>query len=293
MPEVLETTPQTQETVETPSQQSQQDLNRQALYEQYYGTQTGGDTAVVEQSPITDTTAQVVIETATAAPVTATLPPEVIQLMQSMQAELAALKTQLKPTVPVIDTTHELEPSWIPLLREGRIKEAEDAMAEAMAKKVEARLIEQSSSKTREIMRAENKVDQFVNELRIANPELVPMEKMIAADAQQLMNVAYQAGKVKTTDDAVRIYQESVTEAVSSARKLYHTLRGDGKQEAQVRQREVLSSRPISPQQVDTNRQQTNQQQQEPPAQTDVEYIQRRRAVADYQKGLAPKPNFL
>lgn len=292
MPDVLETT-QTTEVLETP-QQSQQDINRQALYEQYYGTSTGGDTTVVDPESVADTTAQVVTETATQAPPVATLPPEVLQLMQQMQTELAELRTQLKPPAPVVDTTHEPEPSWISLLREGRVKEAEDALATAVAKKNQDQLLQQSTAQTREVMRAEADIDRFTTELRTANPELVPMEKMIAVEAQELMAQARQKGLIKTTDDAIRIYKTSVTEAVTSARKLYHTLRGDGKSEAQIRQREVLSSRPVPPQQVDTSRPQVNQNQtQEPPAQTDVEYIQRRKQVSDFQKGLAPKPNFL
>lgn len=299
MPDVLET-PQTTETVETP-QPSQQDINRQALYEQYYGTATptGGDAPVVETTPAQESAAIADPVAPPAVTPTATLPPEVLQLLQTMQSELIALKSQQAPPPPAIPVTPvaDAEPAWIPLLREGKIKEAEDAMAASVMAKIkdqlQDQLLQKSTDQTITRMRAEADVDRFTTELRTANPELVPMEKMIAVDAQERMNQAYKQGLVKTTDDAVRIYKASVTEAVTSARKLYHTLRGDGKQEAQTRNREVLSSQPVPPNQVDTSRQQVNTPQQEPPAQTDAEYIQRRRAVSDYQKGLAPKPNFL
>ena len=300
MPEVLESTPQTTETVvtETPTLQSQQDLNRQALYNQYYGTSTGGTESVVEATPVVDTTAQVVQEPVVQPPA-ATLPPEYLQVLQAMQAELAALRAAQPVAVSTAPAAPaEIEPAWIPLLREGKIKEAEDAMAQSVMARIKDQFgnqfLQQSTAQTREIMRAEAETDRFTSDLRAQNPELVPMEKMIAVHAQELMNVARQQGKIHTTDDAIRTYKESVTEAVSSARKLYHTLRGDGKQEAQVRQREVLSSRPIPPQSVDTSRPQVNgQDAQEPPVESGAEYLQKRLAVQNWQKGLAPKPNFL
>jgi hypothetical protein len=214
--------------------------------------------------------------------------------MQSMQAELAEVKAKLTPTAPVVNTEHSPEPGWISLLKEGRIEEAQDALASLVAKKNQDVLLQQGVAQTRELMRAENEIDRFTTDLRSQNPELVPMEKTIAVDAQERMAAARNAGLIKTTDDAIRIYKESVTEAVKSARKLYLLIRGEGKQEAQVRQREVLSSRPMTPQATDTNRPQaTGQEAQEPPVETPAEYLEKRRAVDNWRKGLAPKPNFI
>ena len=292
MPDTLES-PQTQETQFTEQPQlSQQDINRNALYEQYYGT-AGGTPTTQETAPPTESVAQTEQVEAPVVPPTATLPPEILQLMQQMSAELAEVKAKLTPTAPVVNTEAELEPSWIKLLREGRVTEAEDALAATVAKKNQQKLVEDSTNQTREIMRAENEIDRFTTEIRSANPELVPMESLIAVEAQKFMNQARIDGKIKTTDDAIRIYKLGVTEAVTSARKLYHTLRGDGKQEAQVRQREVLSSRPVTPQQTDTTRTQVDQTTQEPPQESASEYLAKREQVAAFRKGLAPKPNFL
>jgi hypothetical protein len=294
MPETLESS-QTSETQSTESapQQSVQDQNRQALYEQYYGS-TGGTQTTQETAPPAESTAQVEQVEASVVPPAATLPPEIMQLMQQMSAELAEVKAKLTPAAPTVNTEAEPEPGWIKLLREGRVSEAEDALADAVARKNQQKLVEDSTNQTREIMRAENEIDRFTTELRTANADLVPLEKLIAVDAQERMAAARAAGQIKTTDDAIRIYKTSVTEAVASARKLYQRVRGDGKEEAQVRQREVLSSRPITPQQPDLSRSQNSETTpQEPPTESPQEYLEKRRAIDNWRKGLAPKPNFL
>jgi hypothetical protein len=292
MPDTLETPRTEQLTQET----SPQELNRQALYEQYYGKQ--GDTAAVaEPAPVTEPVAQTEQAPGTVAP-QAVIPQEVLSLMQSMQQELAAVKTQLsQATATSTAAAPPTEPTWVAMLREGKLSEFEDALAAAVGRKTADSLIQQaterSTTQTIERMRAENEIERFTTDLRSQNPELVPMERLIAAGATDRMAVARAQGLIKTTDDAIRIYKQSVTEEVNSARKLYHTLRGDGKQEAQVRQREVLSSRPIPPQQVDTSRPQVTNQEQEPPTETALDYIQKRQQTDNWKKGLAPKPNFI
>jgi hypothetical protein len=289
MPDVLESQS-TQETA-VPSTPSTQDTNRQALYEQYYGT--AGEAPPAETTaPPTEVVAQTPQVEAPVVPPAATLPPEVLQLMQAMQAELADVKSRLpQPVAQPAGPTPEA--NWVQLLREGKTDEAISEMAALVATKNYDALIQQTMAQTREVMRAEADIERFTTDLRSQNPELVPMESLIASEAQNRMAVARQQGLIKTTDDAIRIYKASVTEAVTSARKLYLTIRGDGKQEAQVRQREVLSSRPVSPQQVDTNRPQVTGEPQEPPTESPTEYIERRRAIDNWKKGLAPKPNFL
>lgn len=301
MPEIE--TPQT--TTETPVEQTPtlQDQNRQALYEQYYGT-AGGNQPVQDAAPVTESTAHV---EQPPAPTTssAALPPEVVELIRNgstqlaaVQAELAALKAQVAaPAAAPAAEAVAAEPSWVALLREGKIKEAEDAFAAVVAQKNEAALIEQLTEKignqTRDRMRAESEIERFTTDLRAQNPDLVPFEKWIAVEAQDRMAAYRNQGLIKNTDDAVRYYKQSVTEAVSTARKAYQSIRGDGKTEGQTRNREVLSSRPIPPQQVDVSRQQITGDTQEPPTESTSEYLQKREAVAAWKKGLAPKPNFI
>lgn len=285
-------TPVSQETPVTQTPQSTQDVNREALYQQYYGTPTGDTPA--SDAPVTPVESAAPAEPVDApvAPIVAQLPPEALQFMQQVTAELADLRSKVAPT-PTVPITAP-EEVFVNLLREGKVKEAIDVLAVAVAAKNSSQLTQDTLNQTREVMRAESEIDRFTTDLRTTNPELVPMERLIAADAQDRMVQARASGRVRTTDDAVREYKTAVTEAVTSARKLYHTLRGDGKSEAQVRQREVLSSRPVSPQQTDTSRPQvTGVDVPEPPVDTTSDYLRKRGEIANWQKGLAPKPNFL
>jgi hypothetical protein len=287
---------QSQEPLAPPA--SPQDTSRAALYEQYYATQPTGETpAPAVAVPTPEAPAQVAQPSESVTPPVAQIPPEFLTVLQGLQEKIAGLEAKL-PAPPATPTTPEAESKWISLLREGKIKEAETAMAEHVAAlngpALTQQAIQQAVAQTREVMRAESEAATFVAQLRTENQDLLPMESLIAAEAQRLMNVKQQSGTIKTTDDAIRTYKESVTEAVSSARKLYHRIRGEGNQEAQVRNREVLASRPIPPQSVDTSRPQvTGQQPQAPPEETPQDYMARRLAIQNWQKGLAPKPNFI
>lgn len=283
-------TPAPPQSPETAAPISTQDQNRQALYNQYYG-QTGEPAPAEVVTPTPEPTAPVVPQSEPAPPPPVAQSPEYLEVLQSLRAELADMKAKL-PAPPPPPPAPEVEAKWIPLLREGKIAEAEAAMAEAVAAlngpAITKAAIEQAVSQTREVMRAEAETTAYVTELRIANQDLLPMEPLIAAEAQRLMTAAQQKGNIKTTDDAIRTYKESVAEAVSSARKLYHRIRGEGNQEAQVRNREVLSSRPIPPQAVDTARPQaTPGTPQETPVESPQDYLAKRTANQNRLKGLA------
>lgn len=256
------------------------DAERAALYEKHYGSTP----PPTEQNP-SEAAAQAPPATEVPAPLVASLPPEFLTLMQSMQTELTELRTQLKPAAP--PPTETPEASWVALIREGKFEEAEIAMADAIAKRNNPLTVQQAVTQAREIGRAEAEVDRYVTELRTQNPELLPMESWIASEAQKLMAVAQQSGKIKSTDDAIQSYKTSVSEAVSSARKLYQRIRGDGKQEANTRNREVLSSLPIPPQTVDNTRSQNTSEGQEPPQESVQDYLQKRSDAANKRKGLA------
>ena len=268
---------------ETPAQPSQQDVNRTELYQKYYGTQEGvTPTEAVPPAPAVAALAPPPPEPV-ASPV-ATLPPEIVSLMQSMQVELTELKTKLTPAAPAAPA--DAEASWIGLLREGKIKEAEDALAESVAKRNQAQIIQQAVTQAREIARAEAAVERHVAMVRGANPELAPMEPWIASVATARMQAAQTQGLVKSTDDAIRIYTTSVDEAVESARKVYLTLRGEGQQQAMTRNREVLSSQPIPPQQVDTSRPQVTGTPADPAVESPQDYLAKRTANQNRLKGL-------
>lgn len=263
---------------------TQQDIDRAQLYEKHYG----GSPAPVEQVQTPEVPAQVTHPVETLAPPVATLPPEVLQTLQAMQAELLQLREDRKPA-PIVETPGT-DPSWIDLLREGKIAEAEAAMAAMITKKVKAETqsetIDAAVSRAREVARAEAEVDVFVRELRTANPELAPLEKLIAVEANEKLLILQAAGKIRTTEDTVREYKKAVSESVESARKLHQQLRGVGKQEAQVRSKEVLAASTLPPQQVDTARQQVAGTQEKQPETTE-DYFAKRKAAESSRRGLA------
>lgn len=278
MPEII-----TESTPTTPVTEGPRDADRAALYEKHYGSTA----ATTEAQPVTESTAQVEHPQVPVAPPVAQLPPEVLQLLQSMRDELAEVKSKIaQPVAPAVETpTPEL--AWITLMREGKVEEATNALAEFVAKKNSQQTIDQAVAQSREYSRAESTVAAHVTAVRAANPDMLALEPMISYDVTQRIAKANNAGLVKTTDDAIRVYIQSVNEAVSEARKLYQSIRGDGKQEAMTRNREVLSSRPVTPLGVNSERPQVTGETAEPVAQTDADYIKNRQTAAARLKGLS------
>lgn len=281
MPET-QTTP---TTVETPASLPQgnptQDADRAALYEKHYGSIT----SPAEATQVSDPAAQAAV--APPAPQVTQLAPEVLQMLAAMQARLDALDSKVPAPPPPPAPDPNAEPNWITLLREGKIKEADEAHAAAIAAKIQQQITDNAVAQAREFSRVEQITQAHVAAVRAANQDLTPMQGYIEFEAGQLIQKAQREGKVKTTDDAIRVYTQSVDEAVANARKLYHTLRGDGKTEAMTRNREVISSLPITPQGVQMDRTQATpngtQAQLEPTVQ---DYLEKRRSLSNAQKNL-------
>lgn len=301
MPDTVATDQQVQQDSFT---QSQQDTSRQQLYERYYGSQTpqisqdptssGGDAATDDNASVvatTDTTAQVdpVATSTDTAPPAPQFPPEMLQVLQSMQQELqqtrAELATLRQPAQQQVDPATEAR--WVTLLKEGKVAEAESALADSVAARVQEKIQQPVAEQTMARARAGAEIETFVTNLRTQNPDLVPMERYITIEASEALAQLQSAGKIKTPEDAVREYKRVVLEATESARKLAQTLRGAGKQEAQVRNREVISSQTIAPQSVNTNRQQTTQQQQQPAVESTDDYFSKRRASINAGRNLS------
>lgn len=269
---------------------------RARLYQQYYASEAPASAPPAEevapagtesQPPASASTAQVEQTPAgtSSGPTTQPLPPEVVEMLRAVQNELAQLKTVVKPVAPTVNTEHEPEPSWIALLREGRVKEAEDALASSIAKRAQQPIVDQAVARTREVMGAQADVERFVTQLRADNPELLVMESYITANAAQALEVVRASGKIRTTDDAVREYKKAVLEATDTARKLHQTIRGSGKTEAMTRNREVLSASTPVPTQV-TERVAPGQEQAAPEPESMSSYFERRKAQEAKQRGM-------
>lgn len=248
------------------------EVKRKELYEKHYG---------ITPEPVATGTASAA-QADTAPPTTAPAGVDPGQFQAAMAAiaqEFAALKESIgKPQQAAqVAPAAEAEPGWISLLREGKIKEAEVALAATVAGLVKDQTqgptIEAAVARARELAQAESHIESFVKDLRVANPDILDMEPFIAMDAQQRLAALQQAGQIKTTGDAVQAYKRAVLDATESARKVAQKLRGSGKTEAMTRSREVLSASTMNPQQVDATRQ---------PQTTDAEPLVGEAAVADY-----------
>jgi len=104
------------------------------------------------------------------------------------------------------------------------------------------------------MVRVENEVTNFINDLRGKNPDLLPLEELITAKASQKLQAAQDSGRVRSVTDYVNEYKIAVNDAAAEARKIVQSIRGAGKVEGQTRTREVLSTTTIPPNTVDANR---------------------------------------
>ena len=254
------------------------DEARRALYEKHYGT-VPAPTEVAPVTPAAPATpaAEPVVATPPAAPA---IPPEFMEALRSFQAELAAIKAQTaSPTPPPAPPAPEAEAPFVALLREGKVNEATAALAAEVAKLNQTQIVDQAVARAREVARAEADIESFVKDLKTANPELLIMESMVTADAQQRLAAVQASGKIKTTEDAVREYKKAVLDATESARKIAQSLRGEGKTEAMVRNREVLAASTPTPNQLNP-RQPAAPEPQEPVVESPESYLEMRKQLS-------------
>lgn len=257
------------------------DEARRKLYEKHYGAPPPQEAPAVPvaPAPTSEPTAQVVPPSEpVVAPAPAVLPPEYLQVLQAMQAQLAAVQAKLEPAAPAAPAAPaEDEPGWVSLLREGKIKEAEAALAKSAMSQVGPSLVDQAVARAREVARAEAEVETFVRDLKTANPELSIMEGFVTSEAQQRLAKVQASGTIKTTEDAVREYKKAVLDATELARNIARTLRGTGKTEAMTRSREVISASTPTPQQIVPREESPTQAANEPPTESLESYFEKRK----------------
>lgn len=266
---------------------------RAALYEKHYGSpEPVGDGTADTATPDPTQVSVAQTDPPVTAPVAA-IPPEMIQVLQAMQAELVELRTKVTPVAPTVNTEHAPAPDWIALLREGRVDEAKRALVADVAKELQGPTKEQVETAVtqrvaaeRERSQAEATVSAFVTEVRSANADIIELEPYITAVAQTRLTQLQAEGKMKTTEEIIANYKKVVLDSTAEARKLAQKFRGSGKEQASIRNREVISATPIPPQQVDAARaQQTTNSEPEP--QSLESYFEKRKAAETQRRGMA------
>lgn len=255
------------------------------------------ETATTPSAPLVESTAALPGESAvaryerlypsvsaTGAPV-ATLPPEVLAHLQQMQTELTALRTQQVSSSP---KASDAGPEWIEKIRSGDFAGAEAAMArrieESLQPKLEA-VKQQAYNDALNASQVNTEVDRFLTQVRQDNPDIIPFERYLQGPVSERIQIAQQAGRIKSSQDFLREYRAAVDGEVTSLRQRVQTVRASGKDDALTRVVSVQHSTPLTPQQVQSNQTQTTSQQNLQPESND-EYFAKRRADESRRRGL-------
>lgn len=269
---------------QTPSLTPQQET-REQLYARVYGPGTPVEPAVPAAPP---------------APVTPAVDPQLAETLSNLQAELAALRAAQAPQQPQtppapVEVTPEQKLQWVEKIRQGDFAGAEASMRDSIAAQIKReqlaeieRLRSQSYQDSLQAVQVQMDMREYLNETRRNNPDLVQFERYLNAPVAEAMNAAQAAGKIKTPQDFLREYKTAVTSTLEDFRKLSQAFRAAGKDEALVRERQVLSSQPLTPQQVQSiQAPQPGSQNPSGEGETMQDYFARRRADESRRRGLA------
>jgi hypothetical protein len=279
MEDTLTPTPVTSETVTTPApvavvatptpNETPQQSSRKEVYEKYYAQHnpTPAPTPVAETvvDVVADGTGGDVQPAAQAEPLPPTPPaPDANALLlaelSEMRRELAALKQPTQPVAPVVQTAPDapIEDLFITLMQEGKPQEAIAALRAQIARDVAAENKIEVTREVEERLHTQNRIKTFVDNLRSENPDLLPLEGMISAQAHLRLQAAQQnhiySGKPWTMADLEREYISAVNVEMANAKSIVQQLRGAGRQEAQVTQQRVLTSTVLAPNPVTSHR---------------------------------------
>lgn len=284
-------TPQPQQTLTPTPAPVVESTPRSQLYDKYYAQ----NQPTQEAAPVTSPTVATEPTTQTeVAQVSVPTPPapqpedsnkQLLELIGQLKSELAEVKQTLtKPTTP--DPASIVQaPSWLELLKDGKVEEAEAALAQKIKTQILPEAVSTASTDAREKMQAEYEIQGFIKDLRTNNPDLMPLEAYIANEAQSKLNSLQSEGKIKSTRDFVDTYKRIVSESLTNARNIARTLRGQGKQEGLTIKQEVLSASTVAPNPVQTQPQTTESK--EPQPESSQDYIAKRQAWTSQTRGLS------
>jgi hypothetical protein len=257
---------------------SPQSSARAAIYEQYYG----GQQPAAPEPPAEPAVAQPVEPAAPPAPV-------VDETVAALRAEIEQLKAAMRPAAPPAAepvAAPATKKDWLALLSEGDKNGFEQALADTVRQSVEPEVLQRSVSEAVQLIRAENEVSKFVDDLRRENPELRPYEEYIGFGVQAQIAKAQASGKITSIDSYLSVYKEAVKAEAEKARNLIQQARAAGKTEAQTLQKQVISASTLPPQAIDSNRG-APENPEAPAIQTPEEYFRDRLNRINAGKGLA------
>lgn len=242
------------ETVETPQAQAEETL--EARYSRLYTTQNQETRQSQEQ---------------------------LLQAVQALQNEV----TTLRSTPQSQQIVAEPSVGWVERIRQGDFEGAQRVIAEEVQRSIKPQLEQVRQEAYQQAINATTvnlEMDRYLNKVRSDNPELAHFERYLNAPVAQRVELAKSQGRVKNGDDLVREYKAAVDAEVAELRNLGLQFRAAGKTEALTRNREVLSSTPLQPQQVQSQTSQSSAA--TPQAETTDDYFARRKADEQRRHGL-------
>jgi hypothetical protein len=152
-----------------------------------------------------------------------------------------------------------------------------------MAPQIKADLTRTISQDVIRTQRAETEIREYGNRLRTENPELVPFERSISLEAQDMVRQAVQQELVRTVEEYVSASKQALKLTVDAFKKRALALKGEGVTQAQTRQTQVVSSSAVKPGQ--TQIQSSADQSQEPDVSA-KSYLERRRELNRAGRGI-------
>lgn len=266
-----ETSPQPEQTPLTPREEIQKQ------YQEHYGAPVETPT----QEPTPAPAQEPPVEAAPAEPPAPTVEELLAKVITPLVEKINALETRLTPA-PTPTVAPE-EKKLIDYLRSGDVDGFEAALVQRVRDKVKPEVTQDSTNEVVARVRAESEIKSFVDTVQSQNSDLAPMQGWIVAEASNLIEAAQKADKIKTLDDYVKIYKESVTKAVDTVRKAALTIRGSGKSEGMTVRKEVISTGVISPNSPNAAEE---AKKQEKPTESTVDYLARRQAQHGVGRGL-------
>ncbi len=220
----------------------------------------------------------------TATSVVATIPTELTETLQALQAEIVSLKAQGSPAIPAAS---KLE--WVEKIRQGDFDGAQASLVSAVQNGMAPRLESVRQQAYQDALAAtqvNQEMERHLTKMRQENPDLIQFERYLQAPVAERVQLAQKAGRIRNPQDFVREYRDAVDGEVANLRNLGLQFRAAGKDEALTRNRQVISSSPLVPQQVQSTNQASQDSQNTSEGETTDSYFARRKADESRRRGL-------
>lgn len=195
---------------------------------------------------------------------------------QALASEISSLKAQLAAAGKKPETVStEAKKEFLDLYARGDKAGAKAALMEDMLPQIQNDVVKKVSADVLRATRAENDIRSYSESMRQKNPDLVPFERSIGLEAQDLVRQAMGNGLVNTVEEYVAASKKALDVTVDAYKKRVLQLKGEGVTQAQTRSTEIVSTSAIPPGSKQTQSQ--SQTAQEPDVSAE-NYLARRRA---------------